>query len=60
MLIFLAQGRDITTLEESVFFSELSLVLGSDIMERYTCLARLEKEVHEKVKPPIFVNNDIY
>ena len=47
-------------IEESVLFSKISLVFGSDKLERQKLVQSNKKEVHDKVKPELFVNSDIY
>ena len=57
---FLARVGYIPTIKEIVFFSESPIVIGSEKLYRKMLDQHDKKEVHDKVKPEIFVNNDIY
>ena len=57
---FLSQEGGIPTLKESALFGTISLDLGSYKVERKTLVQRDLKKVHDRVKPALFVNGDIY
>ena len=47
-------------LDEILFFSQRLLALRSKKMERQMLVQSNKKEVHDKVKPELFVKDDIY